>query len=135
MSNIQSATQANCKTSFLTLTNQYKLTVEIKTKLLRYQDNCLDYYCYGTPSLNILHSQLIEISKLVSNQLTENWERIVKKATDNYGTPKRFWHSIKSLRGSERTSIPYLLNSYYNDDSESDTFDTQVNNHITNKQQ
>lgn len=133
MTDIQSATKANCKTSSLTIINTYKPTPEIKSKLLKYQDNCLNYYCYGSPTLNTLQLQLKEISNLVSTQLNVNWEKLVQKATENYGNPKRFWNSIKQLKGSNQQTLTCLTNSYYNDDSESDSFDTQVVKHITDK--
>lgn len=131
MSAITSSTKNNSKTSSIHFINQYIPTYEIQYRLAEYQENCMNYYRFNSPTLKNLHSELQNIISLTKSHLSNNWQSIVQLAVDNYGNPRKFWQSIKNLQGNSSPHPLYLVENTFHDDSESDNFDTFTTAHIT----
>lgn len=132
---INKATNENCKINSILITRNYIPTTEIKEKLAIYQEDTMDYYRFGNPNLQQLHTSLNDIINLTKKHLNDNWDSIVQLAYENYKNPSKFWQSIKHLLGNSTRPPQYLLQTLINDDSEDENFGNEDKHYITDAKQ
>ena len=128
---ITKATSDACPLNNIKFISNYKappmINKLINTLRAMYQSYCI----YNTPKMGSICSLRNKIIKLIINEKTEDWNKLVKLAYECYGDPKKFWSKTKQLIGKESVHNKPLINKYIIPDSDDSNEGTEITEIIT----